>query len=172
MTEDFYCRMSCYFGALSALLNGWPFRTRFTRFLLVSIRFLLVSTRFYSFLVDSSRFYWIHYLPDAISRTFVKKLDEYTGSKYVFKIIWNTRNIRSLFPLKDRVDHRSCVIYQGTCSCGEDYIGRRSVLRAFGGGSIPIQHPQRSLPTQHATSSRTQHTPSHGKFLRVHLDKI
>ena len=33
------------------------------------------------------------------------------------------RSIRSLFPLKDRVDHVSCVIYQGTCSCDELYIG-------------------------------------------------
>ena len=109
---------------------------------------------------------------EEISRTFVKKLDEYTDSKYVFKIIWNTRNIRSLFPLKDRVDHRSCVIYQGTCSCGEDYIGETIRIADIRWGSIPIQHPQRSLPTQHATSSRTQHTSSYGKSLRMHLDKI
>ena len=60
---------------------------------------------------------------EEFSRTFLEKLDNYTGNKYKFKIIWNTRNIRSLFPLKDRVDHMSCVIYQGTCSCGEIYIG-------------------------------------------------
>ena len=60
---------------------------------------------------------------EEISKTFLKKLNEYTGDKYNFKIIWNTRNIRSLFPLKDRVDHISCVVYEGTCSCGEVYIG-------------------------------------------------
>ena len=27
------------------------------------------------------------------------------------------------FPIKDKVDHRCCVIYQGTCSCGQIYIG-------------------------------------------------
>ena len=60
---------------------------------------------------------------EEISQQFLKKLDYYTKSKYNFKIVWITRDIRSLFPLKDRVDHMSCVIYQGKCSCGESYIG-------------------------------------------------
>ena len=60
---------------------------------------------------------------EEISQMFLQKLDHYTENRYNFKIIWNTRNIRSLFPLKDRVDHLSCVIYQGTCSCGEIYVG-------------------------------------------------
>ena len=58
-----------------------------------------------------------------LAKNFLQKLDEYTNNRYNFKIIWITRNIRSLFPLKDRVEHMSCVIYQGTCSCGESYIG-------------------------------------------------
>ena len=53
----------------------------------------------------------------------MKKLDDYTNEKYQFKIIWETRNIRSLFPLKDRVEHVSCVVYEGLCTCGESYIG-------------------------------------------------
>ena len=60
---------------------------------------------------------------EEISRTFLKKLTDYTNNKYIFKIIWNTRNIRSLFPLKDRVQHVSCVIYEGKCTCNEEYIG-------------------------------------------------
>ncbi len=60
---------------------------------------------------------------EEISRTFLQKLNDFTKEKYIFKIVWNTRSIRSLFPLKDRVDHVSCVIYQGTCSCDEIYIG-------------------------------------------------
>ena len=62
-------------------------------------------------------------LNEQTSKTFVQSLENYTRGKYTFKIIWNTRNIRSLFPLKDRVQHVSCVIYEGTCSCGEKYIG-------------------------------------------------
>ena len=31
--------------------------------------------------------------------------------------------MESLFPLKDKVDHYSCVIYRGDCSCNQNYIG-------------------------------------------------
>ena len=57
------------------------------------------------------------------SKVFIRRLEKYTAQEFTFKIIWNTRNIRSLFPLKDKVTHRSCCIYEGTCSCGEQYIG-------------------------------------------------
>ena len=50
---------------------------------------------------------------EEISKTFVLRLEEFKQQKFMFKIVWNTRNIRSLFPLKDRVEHRSCVIYVG-----------------------------------------------------------
>ena len=30
--------------------------------------------------------------------------------------------MRSLFPLKDKSDYKSCVIYKGDCSCGSRYI--------------------------------------------------
>ena len=33
--------------------------------------------------------------------------------------------MQSLFPLKDKVDHYSCVIYRGDCSCDQSYIGER-----------------------------------------------
>ena len=36
---------------------------------------------------------------------------------------WKTRNIRSLFPLKDKNDYKSCVIFEGDYSCGSRYIG-------------------------------------------------
>ena len=38
-------------------------------------------------------------------------------------ITWKTRNIRSLFPLKDKNDYKSCVVYKADCSCGSRYIG-------------------------------------------------
>ena len=34
-----------------------------------------------------------------------------------------TRNIRSLFPLKDKDDYKSCVIYKEDCSYGPHYYG-------------------------------------------------
>ena len=42
-------------------------------------------------------------------------------------VLWSTRNIKSLFPLKDKVVHQiyeeTWVIYEGKCSCGLSYIG-------------------------------------------------
>ena len=60
---------------------------------------------------------------EELSRKFINKLVMFTNNKFKFNITWSTRKIRSLFPLKDRVKHVSCVIYQGVCSCGETYIG-------------------------------------------------
>ena len=37
-------------------------------------------------------------------------------------ITWKTRNIRSLCPLKDKNDYKSCVIYKRDYSCGSRYI--------------------------------------------------
>ena len=38
-------------------------------------------------------------------------------------LFWSTRNTKSLFPHKDKVAHRSCMIYEGQCSCKLSYIG-------------------------------------------------
>ena len=55
---------------------------------------------------------------------FTDKLSVFTQNKYIFRIIWNTKKIRALFPLKDRNMHRSTVIYEGKCTiCNEIYIG-------------------------------------------------
>ena len=53
----------------------------------------------------------------------IDRLNGYTHNKYSFVVIWKTRNIRTLFPLKDRVVHVSDVIYEGICSCENNYIG-------------------------------------------------
>ena len=58
------------------------------------------------------------------AQKFTAKLTSFTKNKFQFRIIWNTKKIRSLFPLKDRNQHRSCVIYEGTCTtCSKKYIG-------------------------------------------------
>ena len=81
---------------------------------------------------------------EEICQAFLKKLDNNTNNKYVFKVIWNTRNIRSLFPLKDKVDHISCVIYEGTCTCGESYIGETKRI-------VDIRWKEHSKPAPSAT---------------------
>ena len=48
---------------------------------------------------------------------FINKLVSFTSGKVKFNVVWNTRKIQSLLPLKDKVQHLSCVIYKSICSC-------------------------------------------------------
>ena len=48
---------------------------------------------------------------------FINKLVSFTSGKFKFNFVWNTRKIESLFPLKDKGQYLSCVIYKGICSC-------------------------------------------------------
>ena len=57
------------------------------------------------------------------SKKFCEKLEFYTNGKVKFNIIWSMRKIKSLFKIKDNVEHLSCVVYHGICSCGNNYIG-------------------------------------------------
>ena len=54
-------------------------------------------------------------------------------------VTWKTRNIRSLFPLKDENDYKSCVIFKGVCSCGDD--GLYDHRKAFCKVKIVFIHP-------------------------------
>ena len=62
------------------------------------------------------------------SKKFIDTLEQYINHKFKFIVIWETRNIRSLFPLKDRVNHKSCVIYHGICTSGIAYTGETDRL--------------------------------------------
>ena len=81
-------------------------------------------------------------------KRFIDKIKSFTNGKLKFIVLWSTRNIKSLFPLKDRVTHFSCVIYEGKCSCGRRYIGetiRNSDVRwgehkSTTGKSEPAKH--------------------------------
>ena len=54
----------------------------------------------------------------------IKKLEGFTKENYSFAIIWKTRNIRSLFNLKNRSSHVSSVVNEGKCNRGDNYIGK------------------------------------------------
>ena len=56
-------------------------------------------------------------------KRFIEKIESFMKGKIMVIALWSTRNIKSLFPLKDKVAHQSCVIYEGKCSCGLSYIG-------------------------------------------------
>ena len=53
---------------------------------------------------------------------FLKKFHKFTNNSFTMLITWKTRNIRSLIPLKEKNDYKSCVICKGNCSCGSHYI--------------------------------------------------
>ena len=89
------------------------------------------------------------------SKNFVQKLETFTRGKFLFKIIWNTRNIRSLFALKNRVEHVSCVIYEGTCSCGEKYIGETNRIADIRWNEHNIPSTDKSDPSKHLFNNVT-----------------
>ena len=66
---------------------------------------------------------------ESFVKTFISKLNYFINEKCKFNAAWNTRKIQSLFPLKDKVDHYSCVIYRGDCSCDQIY-GRQTIYNA------------------------------------------
>ena len=57
------------------------------------------------------------------SKSFLNKLYNFTNEKFKLIIRWKTRNLKSLFPLKDKDLHPACMIYKGICSCESTYVG-------------------------------------------------
>ena len=57
------------------------------------------------------------------SKHFLKKLHRFTEDRFEVAIKRKTRQVKILFPLKDKSIHPFCVIYKDTCSCGETCIG-------------------------------------------------
>ena len=57
------------------------------------------------------------------SKHFLKKFHKFTNDGFRVVIMWKITNIPSLCDLKDKIDYKWCVIYQGDCSCGSRYIG-------------------------------------------------
>ena len=99
-------------------------------------------------------------------KRFIDKIESFTNGKLKFIVLWSTRNIKSLFPLKDRVKHLSCVIYEGKCSCGRRYIGETLETVIFAGVNMRAQQVNQNLPN---TLLITNHICLHGKFWHLHL---
>ena len=57
------------------------------------------------------------------SKRFLKKFYKFTSNSFRMVIMWKSINMRPIFPLKDKSDYKSCVIYKGDYSCGSCYIG-------------------------------------------------
>ena len=47
---------------------------------------------------------------EKVSKQLLKKLKVFTKEKYDFRIIWKTKKVRQLFPLKEKNPYPSCKI--------------------------------------------------------------
>ena len=108
------------------------------------------------YLFEERRFITIEipycYRNEKASKRFISKLEEFTQFDFRFRIIWKTRKIKSLFPLKDKITHPSNVIYKGKCTCGKTYIGetKRNVETRWSEHNVPSE---KSEPSKHLTKN-------------------
>ena len=112
------------------------------------------------------------------SKHFLKKFHKFTNNSFRMVITWKTRNIRSLFPLKDKNDYKSCFIYIEDCSCGSCNISetKRNVeVRCNkhnnpNKSSEPSKHLQTSTTVLHGLSFQMlQKTLRQGRTYKHHM---
>ena len=55
----------------------------------------------------------------------MRRLKRFTNNTYKFNIIWQSRKFKTLFKLKDKIQHKANVIYRGTSNANSEisYIG-------------------------------------------------
>ena len=70
-------------------------------------------------------------------------------------IRWKTRNKRSLFPLKDKNDYKSCVIYEGVVLVVHVTLVKPKVMRKLDGMIIIIQLKVQNYQNTFEASSTT-----------------
>ena len=90
-----------------------------------------------------------------LSKTLISKLKNFTGFKHIFIVLWQTRQIKSLFNPKGKKIHRSHAVYKGDCSAVNiDFIGdtRRNVEVRIDEHSNPSND---SEPALHLRENRT-----------------
>ena len=86
------------------------------------------------------------------SKCFLKKFHKFTNNSLRIVVTWKTRNIRSVFPLKDKNDYKLCVIYKGNCSCGSRYISETK-------RNAKVRWNEQNNPTK--SSEPSKHLRSH-----------
>ena len=57
------------------------------------------------------------------SKAFLKEFHEGTNDLYESKVKWIAKMMRNQFHLKSKNPHTACAIYEGICTCKENYIG-------------------------------------------------
>ena len=95
---------------------------------------------------------------------FLRKFHRFTKDCFKVAIKWKTGETKTLFLLKDESIHSSFVIYKGTCSCGEIYIGE--TIR-----NSSIRWEERNDPTKKSETVKHLKNNFHNVFNRVILWK-
>ena len=84
-------------------------------------------------------------------------MEGFTKEKYSFVIIWKTKNIRTLFILKDKTSHVSPVVYEEKCNYDEHYIGET-------GGNVTIRWDEQSGIGKNSEPAKPFHQFSEHRF--------
>lgn len=60
---------------------------------------------------------------ESLSKRFLEKLKSFTKNNIDFAVKWSTKKVRQLFNVKDKNPYPACKIYEGICTCGNNYVG-------------------------------------------------
>ena len=84
------------------------------------------------------------------SKSFLNKFYNFTNEKFKLIIRWKTRNLKSLFPLKDKDLHPACMIYKGICSCESTYVGETK-------RNVEVRYSEHNHPSGKSEPSKHLH---------------
>ena len=86
----------------------------------------------------------------------MRKLHNFTESKFDLQIKWITRKTKTLFKLKYKRLHPACKIYHAVCNCGKTYIRETvtNVRTRWNKHNIPSE---KLNPSKHLKSKITHH---------------
>ena len=84
------------------------------------------------------------------SKTFLNKFYIFTNEKFKLLIRWKTRNVKSLFSLKDKDLHPACKIYKGIYSCESTHIGEVK-------WNVEVRYSEHSHPSGKSEQLRNVH---------------
>ena len=67
---------------------------------------------------------------EKIAKNFLSKIREFTQNKLRFNILWQSKKIKTLFKIKDKITHQANAIYRGTSVTNPEikYIGETSQI--------------------------------------------
>ena len=84
------------------------------------------------------------------SKSFLNKFYNFTNEKFKLIIRWKTRNLKSLFPLKDKDLHPACKIYGRIYSCESTYVGE--IKR-----NVEVRYSEHNNPSGKSETSKHFH---------------